>query len=78
MELKLHFPIHQGHATIFDGKPYHGFSNICVRFEVFTAVAMKNGIFWKLRCMALVRTDVLEELTASIITLYFFTACFGC
>jgi hypothetical protein len=39
-----------------------------VRFEVFTAVTMKNGVFWKLQRVALVRTDVSEELRASIIT----------
>jgi hypothetical protein len=38
-----------------------------VRFEVFTVVTMKNGIFWDVRCVALVRTDVSEELNASII-----------
>jgi hypothetical protein len=33
----------------------------CVRLEVFTAVTMKNGVFWD------VRTDVSEELSASFI-----------
>jgi hypothetical protein len=33
--------------------------NAYVRFEVFTAVTMKNGVFWD---VALVRTDVSEEL----------------
>jgi hypothetical protein len=28
-----------------------------VRFEVFTAVTMKNGVFWDLRRVALVRTE---------------------
>jgi hypothetical protein len=28
---------------------------------------MKNGVFWMLRHVALVRTDVLEELSASFI-----------
>jgi hypothetical protein len=37
---------------------------IDVRFEVFTAVTMKNGVFWD---VALVRTDVSEELSASFI-----------
>jgi hypothetical protein len=41
-----------------------------VRFEVFTAVTMKNGVFWDvtlLRRVALVRTDVSEELDPSFI-----------
>jgi hypothetical protein len=33
-----------------------------VRFEVFTAVTMKNGVFWD---VALVRKDVSEEFSAS-------------
>jgi hypothetical protein len=33
-----------------------------VRFEVFTAVTMKNGVFWVVTPCALVRTDVSEEL----------------
>jgi hypothetical protein len=32
---------------------------------VFTAVAMKNAIFWELRHVALVRVDVSDELIAS-------------
>jgi hypothetical protein len=39
----------------------------CVRFEVFTSVTMKNGLFWMLRRVALVRTGDSEELSASII-----------
>jgi hypothetical protein len=35
----------------------------CLRFEVITAVTIKNDVFWMLRCVALVRTDVSEELT---------------
>jgi hypothetical protein len=38
-----------------------------VRFEVFTAVSMKNVVFWDLGRVALVRTDVSEELSASFI-----------
>jgi hypothetical protein len=38
-----------------------------VRFEGFTAVTMKNVVFETLRRMALVRTDVSDELSASII-----------
>jgi hypothetical protein len=37
------------------------------RFEVFTAVTIKNGVFWDVTPCALVRTDVSEELSASII-----------
>jgi hypothetical protein len=39
----------------------------CVGFEVFTAVTTKNGVFWMLRRVALARTDVSEELSASFI-----------
>jgi hypothetical protein len=42
-------------------KPYN------IRFEVFTAMTMKNGVFWMLRRVALVRTDVSEEISASFI-----------
>jgi hypothetical protein len=38
-----------------------------VRFEVFTAVTMKNCVFWMLGRVALVRTDVSEEFSASFI-----------
>jgi hypothetical protein len=38
-----------------------------VRFGVFTAVTMKNAVFWYVRSVALVRTEVSEELSASII-----------
>jgi hypothetical protein len=39
----------------------------CVRFEVFTEVTMKNGVFWDVTPgVALVRTDVSEELSPSI------------
>jgi hypothetical protein len=40
-------------------------NTIHVRFEVFTAVNMKNGVFWDV--VALVRTDVSEVLCASFI-----------
>jgi hypothetical protein len=39
--------------------------NVFVRFEVFTAVTMKNGVFWDVT-PRLVRTDVSEEPSASI------------
>jgi hypothetical protein len=35
-----------------------------VRFGVSTAVTMKNGVFWDDSCVALVRTDVSEELNS--------------
>jgi hypothetical protein len=38
-----------------------------VRFKVFTVVTMKSGVFRGVMSMALVRTDVSEELTASFI-----------
>jgi hypothetical protein len=41
--------------------------NQFVRFKVFTAATMKNGVLWMLRCVALVRTDVSEELSASFV-----------
>jgi hypothetical protein len=41
-----------------------------LRFELFTAVTMKNAVLWDVtRRVALVRTDVSEELSASIIRL---------
>jgi hypothetical protein len=39
---------------------------IVVRFEAFTAVTMKNVIFWDVALLVLVLTDVLEERIASI------------
>jgi hypothetical protein len=38
-----------------------------VRCEVFKAVTMKNGVFWDVSRVALVRSDVSEELSASFI-----------
>jgi hypothetical protein len=38
-----------------------------VRFEVFTAVTIKNGVSAMLRRVALIRADVSEELSYSII-----------
>jgi hypothetical protein len=38
-----------------------------IRFEVFTAVTMKSGRLLGCYAVALVRTDVSEELSASII-----------
>jgi hypothetical protein len=38
-----------------------------LRFEIFTAVTMKNAAFWDVRCVALVITDFLEECIASFI-----------
>jgi hypothetical protein len=35
--------------------------------EDFTAVTLKNGVFWMLRHVALERTDVSEELSTSFI-----------
>jgi hypothetical protein len=43
--------------------------NAFVRSEIFTAVTMKNAVFWMWRRLALERTDVSEELIASIMTL---------
>jgi hypothetical protein len=40
---------------------------IVIRFEVFTAVTMNNAVFWMLRRVALVRTEVSEESSVSII-----------
>jgi hypothetical protein len=45
-------------------------SYLYVRFEVFTAVTMKNVVFWDVcRRVVLVGTDVSEEHTASYIPL---------
>jgi hypothetical protein len=44
-----------------------GYSPYNVRFEVFTAVTMKNGVFGMLHPVALVRTDVSKELSTSFI-----------
>jgi hypothetical protein len=38
-----------------------------VKFEVFTAVTMKNGVFWDVTPCDSLRTDVSEELSASFI-----------
>jgi hypothetical protein len=38
-----------------------------VRFEVFTAVTMKNGVFWNVTPCGPCITDVSEELRPSII-----------
>jgi hypothetical protein len=38
-----------------------------IRFEVFTAVTMKNGVFWDVTPCGFVRTDVSEELSVSFI-----------
>jgi hypothetical protein len=45
--------------------PLKGRSDI--RFEDFTAVTVKSGVFWDVTPGALVRTDVSEELSASFI-----------
>jgi hypothetical protein len=39
----------------------------CVRFEVFTAVTMKNAVFWDVTPCTHVRTDVSMEPSASVI-----------
>jgi hypothetical protein len=36
------------------------------RIEIFTAVIMRNGVIWDDTRVALVRTDVSEELSASL------------
>jgi hypothetical protein len=45
----------------------HSIEENYVRFEVFTAVTVMNAIFWKLHHVALLRTDILEEHSTSII-----------
>jgi hypothetical protein len=45
----------------------YGTLDVYVRFEVFTAVTMKNGVFLDLRRVTLVITDVSEEISASFI-----------
>jgi hypothetical protein len=38
-----HFP---GHCTMYEESEERAISVFNVRFEVFTAVTMKNGVFW--------------------------------
>jgi hypothetical protein len=38
-----------------------------LRLEVFTVVTMKNAIFWDVTLVALVRTNVLEELALPLL-----------
>jgi hypothetical protein len=38
-----------------------------VRFEVFTAMTMKNGVFWDVTPYGFCKNDVSEELGASFI-----------
>jgi hypothetical protein len=64
--------------------------NIYVIFEAFRTIDMKNAVFWVVRRVALVRTDVSEERSASIIRMTriddlrtsavtsFFAVCVGC
>jgi hypothetical protein len=40
-----------------------------VRFEVFTAVTMKNALFWDVAQFKFVSTDISEERIASIVRL---------
>jgi hypothetical protein len=42
-------------------------SSCYVRFEVFTAVTTKNAVFWDITPSDILRNDVLEEPSASII-----------
>jgi hypothetical protein len=56
------------HAYIYIFLHMYGCTSINdVRFEVFTAVIMKNGVFWVSRRVTFVRADVSEERSASII-----------
>jgi hypothetical protein len=38
-----------------------------VRFKIFTAVTVNNGVFWDITPVALVRIDISEERSASFI-----------
>jgi hypothetical protein len=59
-DIKPQFVLHRRHIT----SPLQSPASYCyVRFEVFTAVTMKNGVFWD----DVVRTDVSEELSTSFI-----------
>jgi hypothetical protein len=60
-DIKTRFILHRRHIMSLLQSPA---SSCHVRFEVFTAVTMKDALFWD---MALVRTDVLEERITSII-----------
>jgi hypothetical protein len=59
-------------------------TNVHVRLRVFTAVTMKNAVFWDVRPVVLVRTDISEERSASIIRVTrisyrdLFVGCFAC
>jgi hypothetical protein len=57
--MSLHFRSIRG--AVFDSA-----SNTLVRFKVFATVTMNNAVFWDRR-VAIVRTEVSEELSASII-----------
>jgi hypothetical protein len=50
----------QGQST--NGTTRFQFPTEARGFEVFTAVTMKNGVFWDVSPVALVRTDVWEDL----------------
>jgi hypothetical protein len=39
----------------------------CIRFEVFTVVTMKNGVFWDVTLCGFYKNKRFEELSASII-----------
>jgi hypothetical protein len=54
-EVTASFSLSEFYKTIIEIIPFH------VRFEVFTAVTMKNFVFWMLCRVPLVRTDVSEE-----------------
>jgi hypothetical protein len=61
---KTQFVLHRRHIT----SPLQSPVGLCyVRFEVLTAVTMKNAVFWDVTPLVLVKTDVSEELSASII-----------
>jgi hypothetical protein len=63
-DINTQFVLQRGHIK----SPLESPAGKCyVRFEVFTAVTVKNVVFWDVRRVVLVRTDVSEERIASII-----------
>jgi hypothetical protein len=58
-DIKTHFVLHRRHIT----SPLHSPANQChVRFEVFTAVIIKNAVFWNIKPSSYFTGDTLRLL----------------